>query len=189
MRLISASILLAIGIALQAQSIKPLMSASVNCTKLISNNKYLFSPEMASEGFYENVELLEIDNTLVLRCEDGKSDENGFVDPDSQHSIMFKISNLTFEWIDPVKQEGIIFKGISSNNQLGYDLPFVLQFSAYGPDILTVGKNIKTLGEVRNHDINRLFEIGKEIVKSKTSATETTYKKKIITKHKPELTK
>ena len=65
---------------------------------LEQDNKPLLSPEKVSEGFYENVELLEIDNTLVLRCEEGKSDEHGFVNENSRHSIMFKVSGQTYEW-------------------------------------------------------------------------------------------
>lgn len=135
------------SVVAQAQSITPLMSANVKYSKLDTDNKHkpLLSPEKTAEGFFENVELLEIDNTLALRCEEGKSNEYGFIDEGSMHSIMFKISGLTYEWIDPIRQEGVLLKGTCSNNQLGYDLPFVLRFNISDPDILSVGHNVKTL--------------------------------------------
>ncbi len=182
-------ILFAISVAVHAQSIKPLMSASVKYSILERDNKPLLSQGKVSEGFYENVELLEIDNTLVLRCEEGKSNEYGFVEEDSMHSIMFKISGLTYEWIDPVRQEGVLLKGTCSNKQLGYDLPFTLRFNISGSDILSVGQNVKTLGEVRNYDLNRLFELGTEAVNKTTATPKVSFKKKVIKKHKPKLTK
>lgn len=139
-------IILTMSMAAQAQSVIPLMFANVKYSKLEDDNKPLLSPEKKSEGFYENVELLEIENTLVLRCEEGKFDEHGFVTEGSMHSIMFKVSGLTDEWIDSVKQEGVLFKGTCSSKQLGYDLPFVLQFNATGSDMLSVGQNVKALG-------------------------------------------
>lgn len=189
MRSISFLIILTIGIIAQAQSVIPLMSAGVRCSMFNRDNSYVLSPEMVAEGNYERVELLEIDNTLVLRCEEGKSNEYGFIEDESRHSIMFKISNLTYEWIDSYRQEGILFKGICSNKQLGYDLPFVLCFNISDSDILAVGDNVKTLGEVRNYDLNRLFEYGKVVVHNSTSTPKTDYKKKVIGKHKPKLTK
>lgn len=189
MKTVVAFILLVIGVIGHAQSVKPLMSAGVKYSKLEEDNKPLLSPEKASVGFYERVELLEIDNTLVLRCEEGKSDEHGFVDEDTMHSIMFKISGLTYEWIDSIRQEGILLKGTCSNKQLGYDLPFVLRFNISGSDMLFVGQNVKTLGEVRNYDLNRLFEFGTEAVNKTTTTPRATFKKKIIKKHKPKLTK
>ena len=189
MKTFVAFILVAISVVAQAQSIKPLMSASVKYSMLEQDNKPLLSPEKVSEGFYENVELLEIDNTLVLWCEEGKSDEYGFVNENSRHSIMFKVSGLTYEWIDPVKQEGVLFKGTCSSKQLGYDLPFVLQFNAAGSDMLSVGQNLKTLGEVRNYDLNRLFELGAESVNKTATIPKKSFNKMVIKKHKPKLTK
>lgn len=188
MKTIFTFIILFIGLVTQAQSITPLMSAGVKYSMNDTNNTYFLSPKQVSDGFFESVELLEIDNTLVLRCADGKSNEYGFVEEGSEHSIMFKISGLTFEWIDPVRQDGILFKGTCSSNQLSYDLPFSLRFNPSGNDILTVGHNVKTLNEVRNYDLNRLFEIGKETTK-KNSTPSATYKKTITKKHKPKLTK
>lgn len=189
MRTFVAFILFAISVAAEAHSITPLMFANVKYSKLEGDNKPLLSPEKVSEGFYENVELLEIDNTLVLRCEEGKSDEYGFVDEESMHSIMFKVSDLTYEWIDPVRQEGVLLKGTCSNKQLGYDLPFVLRFNISGSDILSVGQNVKTLGEVRNYDLNRLFELGTEALNKIATSPKASFKKKVIKKHKPKLTK
>lgn len=189
MKTLVAFILLAISVVAQAQSITPLMSAGVKYSKLDRDNTPLLSPEKASEGFYERVELLEIDNTLVLRCEEGKSDEYGFVDEEFMHSIMFKVSDLTYEWIDPVRQEGVLLKGTCSNKQLGYDLPFVLRFNISGSDILSVGQNVKTLGEVRNYDLNRLFELGTEALNKIATSPKASFKKKVIKKHKPKLTK
>lgn len=189
MKIFVALIILTMSLAAQARSVIPLMFANVKYSKLEDDNKLLLSPAKVSDGFYENVELLEIDNTLVLRCEEGRSDEHGFVDEGSMHSIMFKVSGLTYEWIDPVRQEGVLLKGTCSNKQLGYDLPFVLQFNATGSDMLSVGQNVKTLGEVHNYDLDRLFELGTEAI-TKTAATpKASIKKKVIRKHKPKLTK
>ena len=189
MKIFVALIILTMSLAAQARSVIPLMFANVKYSKLEDDNKLLLSPAKVSDGFYENVELLEIDNTLVLRCEEGRSDEHGFVDEGSMHSIMFKVSGLTYEWIDPVRQEGVLLKGTCSNKQLGYDLPFVLQFNATGSGMLSVGQNVKALGEVRNYDLNRLFELGTEAVNKTTTTSKASFKKKVIKIHKPKLTK
>ena len=189
MKTFVAFIILTMSMAAQVQSVIPLMFANVKYSKLEDGNKPLLSPEKKSEGFYENVKLLEIENTLIFRCEKGKSDEHGFVTEDSMHPIMFKVSGLTYEWIDPVKQEGVLFKGTCSSKQLGYDLPFVLQFNATGSDMLSVGQNVKALGEVRNYDLNRLFELGTEAVNKTTTTSKASFKKKVIKIHKPKLTK
>ena len=189
MRLVFSCILLIIGMITHAQNIIPIMSAGVKFSKNDTNNTFFLSPNQVSKGFYENIELLEIDNTLVLRCEEGQVNEYGFVNDDSTHSIMFKISNLTYEWIDPVRKEGILFNGICSSKQLGYDLPFVLRFNISGSDILSVGHNVKTLDEVRNYDLSRLFEFGKEISNKPVNTSPKEYKQKVTKKHKPKLTK
>lgn len=189
MRIIFAFILCLCSLVNHAQSISPLMSAGVKYSINDTNNSYFLSPDQASKGYYENIELLEIDNTLVLRSEEGKSNEYGFVDEGSVHSIMFKITNLTYEWIDPVRQEGVLFKGICSNKQLGYDLPLILRFNISGDDVLSVGHNVKTLYEVRNYDLNKLFVLGKEVRRNNNATPSNTYKKNIIKKHKPKLTK
>ena len=189
MRIFTYFILLTISVIAPAQTITPLMSASVKSSKLERDNTPILSADKVREGYYESVELLEIDNTLVLRCEEGKSNERGFVEEDSRHSIMFKVSGLTYEWIDPVKQEGVLFKGTCSSKQLGYDLPFVLQFNATGSDMLSVGQNVKALGEVRNYDLNRLFELGTETGNKTTTTPKASFKKKVIKIHKPKLTK
>lgn len=189
MRAVFSCIMFLFGMITYAQNIIPIMSAGVKFSKNDTNNTFFLSPDQISKGFYENIELLEIENTLVLRCEEGKVNEYGFINEDSMHSIMFKISNLTYEWIDPVRKEGILFKGMCSSKQLEYDLPFVLRFNISGSDILSVGHNVKNIDEVRNYDISRLFEIGKEVSNNNVSTSKTEYKQKVIKKHKPKLTK
>lgn len=189
MRIFTYFILLTISVIAPAQTITPLMFASVKSSKLERDNTPLLSADKVREGYYESVELLEIDNTLVLWCEEGKSNERGFVEEGSRHSIMFKISGLTYEWIDPARQEGILLKGICSNKQLGYDLPFVLRFNLSGSDILSIGQNVKVLGEVRNYDLNRLFVLGTEVANNSYTEPKTALNKKVIKQHKPKLTK
>ena len=181
--------LLCISIITQAQSIVPLMFAQVQYSINHKNNTCFLSPKKIAEGYFESVELLEIDSTLILRCVDGKSNEHGFIENGSEHSIMFKISELTYEWSDPIKQDGILFKGTCYSNLLDCVLPFSLYLNSTGNDILTVGYNEKTLKEVKNFDLNRLFEIGREVNKKNSSTPSTSYKKIITKKHKPELTK
>ena len=67
MKIFVALIILTMSLAAQARSVIPLMFANVKYSKLEDDNKLLLSPAKVSDGFYENVELLEIDNTLVLR--------------------------------------------------------------------------------------------------------------------------
>lgn len=182
-------ILLFISIIAQSQSVVPLMFAQVQYSKNDKNDTYFLSPKQVAEGYFESVELLELDHTLVLRCVEGKSDEYGIVENGSEHSIMFKISNLTYEWSNPIKQDGILFKGTCFSNLLNYDLPFSLYLNSTGNDILVVGNNVKILNEVKNFNLNRLFEIGKEGNNKKSSSSTTSYKKIINKKHKPKLTK
>ena len=189
MKTFVAFIILTMSMAAQAQSVIPLMFANVKYSKLEDGNKPLLSPEKKLEGFYENVELLEIENTLVLRCEEGKSDEHGFVTEDSMHSIRFQVSGLTSEWRDTASHVGVLCNGTCSTKRLGYDLTFVLQFNATGSDMLYVGQNVKALGEVRNYDLNRLFELGTEAVNNTTTTSKASFKKKVIKIHKPKLTK
>lgn len=189
MRVVIFCISLIIGMISHAQDITPIMSAGVKFSKNDTNNTFFLSPDQVSKGFYESIELMEIDNTLVLRCEDGKVNEYGFVEENTTHSIMFKISNLTYQWIDPVKKEGILFQGTCSNKKLGYDLPFVLRFNIVGSDVLSVGHNVKTIDEVRNYNLNRLFYFGKEVTTRKTTSSQSEYKQKVTKKHKPKLTK
>lgn len=189
MRIVISCILLIIGAISYAQNVTPIMSAGIKFSKNDTDNTFFLSPGQVSKGFYENIEIMEIENTLVLRCEEGKINEYGFVDENSMRTIMFKISNLTYEWIDSIRQEGILLKGICSNKQLGYDLPFTLRFNISGSDILSVGHNVKTLGEVRNYDLNRLFELGTEAVNNSSTIPDRVVKDKVIKKHKPKLTK
>lgn len=192
MRALVTFILSFISIIINAQSVKPIMWANVLHSKHDINSTYFLSPDKAKEGYYETIEILEIDNTLVLRYEQGKANENGFIEPNSVHSIMFKISNLTYEWINTFNQEeGILFTGICSHKKLEYDLPFTMKFVGPDFDVLTIGHNVKTLGEVRNYNIERLFDFGidKDVENKKSPSPQTTNKKKVIKKHKPKLIK
>lgn len=177
------------GLSASAQSVIPLMSANVRYSVNDTDHSFFLSPTQVSNGFYESVELLSIDNTLVLRCEEGRVSEHGFVDEDATHSIMFRITGLTYEWIDPINQEDILFKGTCSSKQLSYELPFILRLNISGADVLSVGHNVKTLEEIKNYNLNQLFEFGKEIGKSGTNSSKPTFKNKTTKKHKPKLTK
>lgn len=189
MRTLIAVLLFAYCSICHAQSFTSFLSAEVRYSKNYVDNTYFLSPEKKAEGYYETVELFEADGRLLVRCEEGKTNDYGFIDDESIHAIIFEVSGLTYEWIDKIRQEGILFKGICTNKKLGYDLPFVLKMEESGSDVVAIGHNIKTLGDIRVENIERLFDIGKAVGSNNQVPPKARFKNKVAKKSKPKLTK
>ena len=189
MRTIFTVILCLSSIISYAQSLRLILAANVRYSTDNITNSYILSPEQESKGFFERIEMFEIDNSLYFRIEDGKYNPSGVAENGFTDTIWFGIRDLTFEWIDPTRNQGILFKGKCYIKQQDRTIPFSLTLNGSNTDVnLSIGRNVKILKTIENYDINRLFVLGKEISNYNTnpqsSSTRSSHQKQ-----KPTLTK
>lgn len=148
-----------------AQSFEGVLSARVY--KETVDGKVFFEDNGTKYGKYESIDIMVIDNTVVLRVEEGETNERGFVDEDKMHSIMFRLPNIKMDFTD----HSCDWYGDAASNMVRNGQPMNFKIHLGESDYMTVaiGRNIMYCKGIRNRNMGLLAQYSEQVSNPQTT--------------------
>lgn len=150
-----------------AQSFEGVLSARVY--KETVDGKVFFEENGTKYGKYESIDIMIIDNTVVLRVEEGETNERGFVEEDKIHSIMFRLSNIKMDFTG----HSCDWYGEAASNMVRNGQPMNFKIHLGESDYMTVaiGGNIMYCKGIRNRNMGLLAKYSEQVSNPQTTTS------------------